>query len=83
MLLDGQAQIDPLRTYVVRSEVIDPVNRKSLLLFVRAETNFVLARRVEYQLQWEDKTEENSNSETEGQQLEDEFHARSWALMTE
>ena len=81
--LEGEAQIAPLRTSVDRSEILDPVRRKSLLLFVRAETDWVLARRVEYQLQWEDAPEENTASGTEGQQLEKEFHARSRALMTE
>jgi hypothetical protein len=49
--------------------VIDPVHQKSLLLFVRAETDFVVARTVEYRLQREDETEENGHSEIEGQQL--------------
>ena len=81
--LEGEAQIAPLRTSVGRSEVIDPVNKRSLLLLVRAETDFVVARAVEYRLQREDETEENRHSETEGQQLEKEFHARSMTLMAE
>ena len=81
--LEGEAQIAPLRTSVDRSEILDPVHRKSLLLLVRAETDWVLARRIEYHLQREDETEENGHSEIEGQQLEKEFHARSRALMTE
>jgi hypothetical protein len=81
--LDRQAQIAPLQTDVDRSEIINPVHQKSLLLFVRAETDFVVARTVEYQLQREDETEENGHSEIEGQPLEKEFHARSRALMTE
>ena len=81
--LEGEAHIAPLRTSVDRSEVIDPVHQRSLLLFVRAETDFVVARTVEYQLQREDETEEKGHSEIEGQPLEQEFHARSRALMTE
>ena len=81
--LDGQARIAPLQTSVDRSEILDPVHQKSLLLFVRAETDFVVARAVEYQLQREDVPEENTASETEGQRIGKEFHARSRALMTE